>query len=406
MKHSVRFLPLLALYVLLVVSADSPQSSLSDAGRYLWFAKNLTEGHYSPETKMNLWSGPGYPLVLAPLVAMDLAPSAGAILNIGFMFGAVLYFFYTARRYVGSRNATVATYILGLWPPAVRMVPVIMTEPLAVFLACGFAYHVSSMHEDGHRRGFHIVAAAAYLAYLALTRVIFGYVIPVVAAVLLVAFLVRRGRALRRDIVVCFLALGLCLPYLYYTYSLTGRVYYWSDSGGLSLYWMASPYEGELGDWHPMRAAARDSDLSDKHSEFFSGLGALPRVEVDQALRHRAIENIKAHPGKYARNWVANVGRLLFGYPRTQSVPKLRSLLDVVPGMFLTVISTLCLYPTWAGRRRIPHAIWVLLAVAFVYFGESSLLSALHRFTLPAIPICFLWISFVLTRIIDIRFVR
>jgi hypothetical protein len=169
---------------------------------------------------------------------------------------------------------------------------------------------------------------------------------------------------------------------------------------------MASPYEGELGDWHPMRAALKDPDLADKHSRFFSELGKLSSVETDRALKQRALENIKAHPGKYFRNWLANVGRLLFGYPKTQAVPKLRSLLDVVPGMFLAVVSVLCLYPTWAGRRRVPHEIWVLLLVGLVYFGESSLLSALHRFTLPAIPICFLWISFVLARITDIRLIR
>jgi hypothetical protein len=406
MRTVVRFLPLLAIYVLIVLVVGSPQAPFSDAGRYLWFAENLTNGYYSPETKINLWSGPGYPLALVPVAAFDLPHAVAGAMNAGFMFLAVLYFFFTARRYMGGRAATVASYFLGLWPPILRTIPLILTEPLAVLAACGFAFHLSSMHREGTGTRMHVVLAAAYLGYLALTRVIVGYVIPVTLAVLLIVYLIRRYPRLRRDLICCCLALAFCLPYLYYTYSLTGKVYYWGTSGGMSLYWMSSPYKGELGDWHTMRATARDPALSENHSRFFSGLGGLSSVERDDALKQRAIQNIKSHPGKYARNWVANVGRLLFGYPRTQTTPKLRNLIDVVPGMFLTVAAVLLIYPTLRGRGLVPHEIWILLLFGVVYFAESSLVSALHRFMLPIVPFCFLWISFVVTKVIRIEVLR
>jgi 4-amino-4-deoxy-L-arabinose transferase-like glycosyltransferase len=319
------------------------------------------------------------------------------------MFAALVYFYYTARRYVGERYAMVGTYVLGLWPPLIRMVPMVMTEILAVFLACGFAFHMSSIHRESRRRWLHLVLAAAFLGYLALTRVIFGYVIPAALVLILISYAARRRQALLRDALVCCLALVVCLPYLRYTYSVTGKAYYWGDSGGMSLYWMSSPYEGELGDWHPMRAAITDPNLADRHRAFFSELGRHSTVKTDEALKRKAIENIRAHPGKYFRNWIANLGRLLFAYPRTQSVPKIKTLLDVVPGMFLTVVAALCIYPTYVGRRQIPHEIWIMLVVGLVYFGGSSLLSAMHRFMLPITPICFLWIAFVLTRIVKIR---
>jgi hypothetical protein len=403
MKRLVVFLPLVVVFVLIVVLVGAPKSPLSDAGRYLWFAENLTKGYYSPEAKINLWSGPGYPLVLVPVVGMRNPYTAGAAINVGLMFLAVIYFYHTARRYVDDRYAVLATYVLGLWPPALRMIPLVMTEPLAIFLMCGFAFHLSSAHREGGRRGAHIVAAAAFLAYLALTRVIFGYVIPVVLAAILLSYVVTRRRAFMRDVLVCVLALAFCVPYLYYTYSITGKAYYWGNSGGMSLYWMSSPFEGELGDWHHMRAGLNDPDVAEEHSLFFAQISGLSSVEADDALKQKAIENIKEHPGKYARNWVANVGRLLFGYPRTRAVPRLGTLLDVVPGMFLTVIAALCIYPTYAGRSRIPHTIWILLLVAFVFFGGSSLVSALPRFMLPVTPVCFLWIWIVLTRIIRIQ---
>jgi hypothetical protein len=283
------------------------------------------------------------------------------------------------------------------------MIPLVMTETLALFLMCGFAFHLSRSRREGRLKWGHIAGAAAFLGYLALTRVIFGYVIPAVLLVVAVLYLANRRRAALRYVVVCGLALVVCLPYLYYTHSITGKVYYWGNSGGMSLYWMSSPYEGELGDWHHMRAAITDPDLAADHSAFFSQLGGLSAVERDEALRQRAIANIKAHPGKYFKNWIANVGRLLFGYPKTQSVPRLRTLLDVVPGMFLTVIGILCIYPTCVGRRQIPQEIWFLLLLGLVYFGGSSLLSGLHRFMLPVTPICFLWISFLLARVVRIR---
>ena len=403
MKRLIKFAPLLLLYILLVVIIDSPHSPQSDAGRYLWFAENLTNGYYSPATEINLWSGPGYPLLLTTVTAAENPFSAGAALNVGLMLGAVLYFYYAARRYVDDRYATAGAYVLGLWPPVVRMVPLVMTETLAVFLTCGFAFHLSGSYREGRLRWGHIIAAAAFLGYLALTRVIFGYVIPVALLAVLVFYLAQRRRALLRDMLVCVLALAFCLPYLRYTHSLTGKVYYWGNSGGLSLYWMSSPYEGELGDWHHMRAALTNPELASGHTDFFSEIGGLSATEKDQALRQKAIENIKAHPGKYFRNWIANIGRLLFGYPRTQSVPKLRTLLDVVPGMFLTVIAVLCIYPTYVGRRRIPHEVWMLLLVGLVYFGESSLLSGLPRFMLPVAPIALLWIFVVLARVVRVR---
>jgi 4-amino-4-deoxy-L-arabinose transferase-like glycosyltransferase len=298
MKHLVKFVPLLLVYILLVLVVDSPQAPQSDAGRYIWFAENLTRGYYSPDTDINLWSGPGYPLLLTTVAAAENPFSAGAALNVGLMLGAVLYFYYTARRYIGGRYAAVAAYVLGLWPPAIRMIPLVMTEPLAVFLVCGFAFHLSGSRREGRLRWGHIIGAAAFLGYLALTRVIFGYVIPVVLLAVLVFYLASRRRALLRDVLVCCMALVVCLPYLYYTYSLTGKVYYWGNSGGMSLYWMSSPYDRELGDWHHMRAALTDPDLASGHSAFFAELGGLSAIEKDEALKQKAIENIKAHPAK------------------------------------------------------------------------------------------------------------
>ncbi len=53
----------------------------------------------------------------------------------------------------------------------------------------------------------------------------------------------------RKAFQVTLLAFLFTVPWLIYTYSLTGRVFYWSNSGGANLYWMSSSATGEWGDW-------------------------------------------------------------------------------------------------------------------------------------------------------------
>jgi hypothetical protein len=319
------------------------------------------------------------------------------------MFLAAIYFYKTLRPYVGVRSATVATYAMALWPAAMKVLPQVMTEPLSVLLVCGFIFHFTRMHRSEERRRTHLILAAAYLGYLALTRVVFGYVIPAALGVLLVVYLVRRYRPLGRNVLVFGLALAVCLPYLIYTHSITGKAYYWGTSGGMSLYWMSSPFEGEMGDWHTMRATIKNPELAKNHGAFLADIGNLKPVEKDDALKQRAIQNIRENPGKYFKNWIANLGRLAINYPRSYTEHKQITLLDIVPSMFLIVLCTLCLYPTYRRRYRIPHEIWVLLLVGLLYLGGSSLLSAFHRFQLPLVPIALLWVSYVVGRIIRIE---
>jgi hypothetical protein len=400
---ALRLLPLVAVYGWLV-TMNPGIAQFSDSTRYIWFAENLTHGYYSPKAYINLWNGPGYPIMLWPFAALGLAWIWAKVANCILMFGAVLYFYALLRTYVSPRVALVGAYVLGLWPPILRIVPALLTEVLAIFLVCGFAFHFCRLGCGG-RRWLHLGAASAYLAYLALTRALYGYVI----LACLIAFagacvwkrvVGMRGRLLARWAVVFGIGLLLCLPYLIYTYSLTGKPFYWSTSGGLSLYWMASPHKADLGDWHLPNAVKGIPELTKNHSAFFAEIGSLSAVEQDAALKRRALENIAAHPGKFARNWLANVGRLLFNSPYSYEREKSSIYLHIVPGVMLVGVSLLCIPLTLRNRRRVPPEMWALLLFAAVAFGGSSLLSAFNRFFLPILPIVLLWICFVVSRLV------
>ena len=64
-----------------------------------------------------------------------------------------------------------------------------------------------------------MAATAAALAGLALTRVAFGWVMTLLFAIWLVAWLVGRSDRSRRLALIHGLALALCVPWLY-TYSI------------------------------------------------------------------------------------------------------------------------------------------------------------------------------------------
>ena len=399
------FLPLVALYLLMVLASPS-SAPFSDSTRYIWFAENLARGYYSPRPDINLWNGPGYPFLLWPFAALGLPWGLAKIVNCFLMFGALVYFHAMLRSYVSPRAALVTSYVLGLWPPILRIVPELLTEVLSIFLVCGFAFHVSRLGCRGRKFWFHLSMAAFYMAYLSLTRVYYGYVILVCLVAFAGLYLWKRRPLLRAYAIVFGLGLVLCIPYLIYTYSLTGRVFYWSTSAGLSLYWMASPYKSDLGDWHLPSTVKGIPQLAKNHAEFFSEIGSLSQVEQDAALRRRALENIAHHPGAFLKNCLANIGRLLFNYPYAYNPQRPSTYLYALPGMLLVVASLLCIRPTIARRRQVPAEFLALLIFGAVAFGGSSLLSAFNRFFLPLLPIVLLWLCFVLTRFVKIEIAR
>ena len=412
-----RFLPLLLLYAVLVLvagmqpSAGTPPAAdgqpaagspefQGDEGRYVWFAENLLQGYYSPPEELNLWNGPGYPLVLAPFAAYNLSWTLARLANALFLFLAVIYFYRALCLYTDERRALAAAYLLGLYPSLMREVYLLITESLTFLLICALAYYYCLSCQLRRRRGWALAAAALVLAYLCLTKVFFGYVLLASLVVSLIAFLVTGAQLLRRTTLLLLLALAFCAPYLYYTYTLTGQPFYWGNAGGLSLYWMSSPYEGDLGDWHTVGAVYREPALAENHAATFDALAGLDPLARDRALKAQALENIRRHPAKFARNWLANLGRLLFNYPYSYTPQKLSTYYYLLPNAFLVVAMTVCLYAGWLGRRLIPGEIHALLALAVLAFGGSSLLSAYERQFRVLAPLLGLWMVVVSARVI------
>jgi len=404
MKMEWRLILLFFLY-LLVILLISDNRLVNDELRYWMFAENMSHGYYSPRPVISLWNGPGYPLVLLPFVFLKLPHLYARLLNAFFLFGAVLYFYKTVKLYSAKRPAFYFSCLFGLFPPFFGHLHLLLTETIVLFLVCGYIFHFCKSSQLIKGGTGQWLLAGFYLGYLALTKIFFGYVLLVGGIVSLLIYFWKRRPLFKRTILIYALSMIICLPYLFYTYRLTNKIFYWGDSGGLSLYAMSSPYLEELGDWFDQEKIEKNMTWANHHKNYFEELSRLPSIQQDELLKKKAVQNIIEHPKKFMINWASNIGRLLFNYPYSYTPQKLSTFAYLIPNMFLVVLMVFSIYPTYRARSVIPGEIYLLLVFALIAFGWSSLVSAYARQFLPLIPIIGLWIFWVWSKVMRIEIV-
>jgi hypothetical protein len=204
-------------------------------------------------------------------------------------------------------------------------------------------------------------------------------------------WLVRRSRATGRAAAVFALALALCLPWLAYTYSKTDRLFVWGNSGSLSLYWMTSPHEGDLGDWHQAHLVFTDPDLR-PHREFFESLRGLDLAEQNAEIEREALTNIADNPGAYAENVVANVSRMLFNSPYSRTRQQTNDVFYALPNALLLGAAVLLAIVLVPRRRTLPPEAGVFALLAATAFGLHALVSAYPRMLAPIVPLV-VWLT-------------
>ena len=405
MKNIKILSPLLFLYII-VVCLISDNNLTGDEPRYIMFANNLAHGFYSPKDDINLWNGPGYPIVLLPFIFLKLPLIAAKLTNAFFLFVATIYFYNTLSLYIHERSAIIYSYLFGFYPPFFRNIHYVITEELVILLVSGFLFHFCKFFQSKNISIRQLAFASFYLCYLALTKIFFGFVISILLIIFLSLYALRRSINMKKTVLVYFIALCLCTPYLFYTYSLTGKIFYWGNVGGEALYWISTPYQDELGDWRPSENELQSANPSKNHEAFFEGLKTVSSIKKDDELKKKAIQNIYSYPKKYFSNWIANIGRIFFNYPYSYTPQKISTFFYMVPNMFLMVLMVLCIYPGYLGRRLIPYEIYALLFFGFISLGGLSLISAFSRTLLPVVPIFSVWIIFSLTRLVKIEIHR
>jgi 4-amino-4-deoxy-L-arabinose transferase-like glycosyltransferase len=366
---------------------------VGDEGPFLSAARRISEGIYADPTATNgvyfLWHGPGLPALLTPLLALRVPLTEMRLIGPLLLFAAVLAFYRLLRLRLPRRQALVAAYALGLYAPTYDTLPSLHKEPLALLLVIVAMDAGARYARYGRPR--HLAIAGLTLGGLVLTRLEYGWVVTALVVATTLWWLRERRahpgeeRSARRWALVTAAGFVACVPWLVYTYGLTGHLFYWGNSGGLSLYWMAQSGHGQFGQWHAVHTVFRDPRLAG-YRAFFRYLKTLRPLQADLALRHAALTAALTHPGAYLVNVLANVSRILFGIPFsfTLPIPALAGLV-AFNGTLLAAVGAAVTRVVRARRSLPPEAVPFLL-FAGLAFAIHLLTSAEPRMLIPIVP--------------------
>lgn len=393
----VRLLPLLGLLVLVSVVMGPRGSTSTDEGPILAAAHRLLEGHYAVIGTMDatrfLWHGPGLPALLAPLVALRVPLEGLRLTSPLLMFASVLLFYRLLRLRLSRRGALIGAYALGLYAPAYYVLGTVAKDPLALLLSISALDATTRYVRNG--RWYHAVIAGLSFGGLAMTRLEYGWVITVLLIAGLLWWLLAAGRGGTRSAstrtawrwaLVCAVGLLACMPWLTYTYAITHHLFYWGNSGGISLYWMSSPSMSQLGQFYSVHTVFTDPALA-TYRGFFHYLDTLRPLQRDLELQHVAIVQALGHPAKYVLNMLANLGRMFLGFPFGFTLaPAAIAVLIVVNGT-LAVGLAAAMTSVIRTRRALPRETVPFLLFGTVSFAVHIFATAEPRLMLPIIPV-------------------
>jgi 4-amino-4-deoxy-L-arabinose transferase-like glycosyltransferase len=382
-----------------------------DESGYIYFANNLLQGFYSPPAPdINLWWGPGYPILLMPFVALGLPLICITLMNAIFQYLSIVLLFKAMLDFVDYRKALLFTLLWAFCYSSYQYLYVIYTEAFTISLISLLIFSIVKAFNTHLKK--YLIFSGLILGYIALTKVMFGYVILFLLLGSVVLWITnRRIINYKKSVLIMLIAFITVMPYLIYTYNLTGRLFYWGNSGGISLYWMSTPYENEYGNWvnetFTVKGFDRDKEgttnefLKLNHQKDIDEVMKYKGVYKDDAYKRIAVNNIKTHPGKYIKNIITNISDILFGFPisYTYQIP----LMKVWYFSILYSLMVFCSIPTIINWRNISFSIRFLLVLCFIYLAGTSLVSGGNRQFVIIVPLLLIWIVYIIDQSITFK---
>ena len=409
----VLFLPLLFIYLIYVCyfHTDNMQG---DEVRYVQFAQNLLNGFYSPEyPNIDLINGPGYPILLMPFIAFKLPFIFITLFNAVLYYLSVVFLFKSIRILTSSfKTACISALCWGLNILAYQEMPCILTECLTLCLLSLLSYQIIKIYSTPVITWQSICLSGFTLGFLILTKVIFAYVFIIILLLAVFFYLIQKqSDKILKFVYILSIATVTIAPYVIYTYSLTGKFFYLSSEGGKVFYWMTSLDEHEYGDWNNNNFTANCSGTVFCNSDFIAKNHAseIERIqhsrdvlEVDSLFKEFAIQHIKANPMKYVKNWYANIGRLLFGFPASYYFQSPTTLIRIyINSIILFAMVYAFIFSVW-NWKNIPLEIKILILFSMIYLGLSSLVSAYPRQFNVMVPAILIWVVYAVKNSIKI----
>ena len=410
------FSPFLLYYVYYVLKHKWPVL-YGDEPRYIGFAENLLHGFYSPPAPgINLWNGPGYPIALMPCAALHLPVIFYPLLNALFYYFSIILLYkaltYVVREWIARFFAIIWAFYFNIY----AYLPAVLTEIFSAFLIAAFVYSVVLFYKSGKFK--HLLLSGFLLGFLTLTKVILGYVLLsglLVCLIFLIFSKVKKNY--QSSLYIILIALITTAPYLGYTYNLTGRFFYWGNSGGMSLYWMSTPDNLEYGDWklpgltnlmspQPFKTTEGDSLLKANHWTEITSILKQQCVEQDDLFKKAAIRNIRSAPKKFIKNYFYNLSRMLFDFPYSYSYQITQTITNIITGSLVLWASVMALIVGVVNRRKTAYAVKFIMLIFVLYFLISGLVSAYARQFDIMMPVVLFGIAYMADKLpkINLRF--
>jgi 4-amino-4-deoxy-L-arabinose transferase-like glycosyltransferase len=350
-----------------------------------------------PKGTTFLWAGPGYPILLAVLEIFNLTDIYQKLFNAIFLYGSLLGIYYSLRLFANKSYALIIACLCGFYYPFYLMLPYRMTEVFVIFLISLIILFVNKWFEEHSKLAYKVVLIFL-LAWLMLTKILFGYVMAGLLILFIIAFFLKHKKTYLNLVLITSLSIIAISPYLYYSYQISGKYFYWGTSGGLTLYWMSSPYAEEYGDfinffYEPSNDPSKNQLFRMRHEEHIKkAIGEIslfeklkyedlpPKLGVfqDQQFKKMAIQNIKGHPVKYIKNILSNGLRMIFNFPYSYKENQLNLKLIICNSILLLFVFLTSL-KLIRKNENINIADLFLLSFALIYLGSSMLLSATPR---------------------------
>jgi 4-amino-4-deoxy-L-arabinose transferase-like glycosyltransferase len=423
------FSPFLLLYIALVLILNT-NPFYDDEGIYIMQAQNLIHGSYSAQIS-EIYIYPGYSILLTPFVALHLPFLFIKLMNPVFQYLSVIFLFKALKHIVSFRIAFTFSLFWACYFNSFDYLHRMSSEIFTSFLIALLIFLLMrAFNRDKSIKGNKYIYLSGFiLGYIILTKIIFGYVLLfMLIASGLLWFMNRKSVNYQISVLILLVAFAFTVPYLTYTYHLTGRIFYWGSTGGNNLYWMTSTYKGEYGNylkdpqlnpdsviWRsatPVSKTIGNIDVGYRnfylpgtedsvklhHQKDFEEINQYAGIARDDAFKRIAIRNIKSHPVKFAQNCISNIGRILFNYPYSYKLQKPGLLLRFPLNMIMLVFMLTCSIPTLLNWRKIIFPIRFMLFFTLLYLGGSVLGSAEIRMFTIAVPMLLIWIAYILNK--------
>lgn len=413
----VLFLPFLFLYIVFVLVMYSIPNR-GDEPRYFRYANNiLNHLLLKPAQSLDLTNGPGYPILMLPFVALHLPKICIILMNAVFHYLSIVFLFKALQQFLTFKKTLAFSIFWGCYYIAYQQMFSATTETTTMFLMSLLIFFLTKAYLKKSIKNTkkYIFLSGFTLGYIVLIKVIFGYVVLTLLGSLFLLWCFNRKKInYRKGLLVLSISFLTFVPYLAYTYYLTGKIFYFGAASD-TLYWMSSPYQGEFGDWKGSldlnavefgnyNIPGSDDSLVAHHKRDFDEVYQLKDgIEQGEMFQKIAIRNIKAHPLKYGQNIFYNIGRIFFHYPFSYAVQRPKTLFVLPINGILVTFILICLIPTLMFWRRIFFPLRLLLFVALLYLGASSLVSAETRMLTIVVPILIFWFGYIIQKTIKIE---